>query len=142
MAISTRCCVNVSPPIPNPSSDNSSFNPKGPQVAWTREDKWRKQCTLGLACMLIGLQVGDMSNDGAIAKEIPSIAVESNSRVARWSDKRMCPPWQANSLETIVPENLPRPSAHRRWEAIGFSNDAPAIKVTVARKTIAGCFSM
>ncbi|KAG5026664.1 hypothetical protein JHK86_022578 [Glycine max] len=26
---------------------------------------------------------------------------------------RTCPPWQGNSLETIMPENLPRPSARR-----------------------------
>ncbi|KAL4317919.1 hypothetical protein GQ457_18G004050 [Hibiscus cannabinus] len=142
MAISTRCCLNISPSTPNPGSDIFYSNIKGSQVAWPREDKWRKQCAVGLACMMIGLQAGDMSNNGAIAKEIPSVAMEPNSAVTRWSDKRMCPPWQANSLETIVPENLPRPSAHRRWEAIGFSNNAPAIKVTVARKTIAGCFSM
>ena len=91
--------------------------------------------------MIIGLQVGDINDSNAIAKEISSVVIESNSRVARWSDKRMCPPWHANSLETIVPENLPRPSAHRRWGAIGFSKNAPAIKVTVVRKTIS-CFSM
>ncbi|KAE8690970.1 hypothetical protein F3Y22_tig00110893pilonHSYRG00822 [Hibiscus syriacus] len=142
MAISTRCCLNVYPPTPNPGSDNPSLNPKGPQVAWPRDDKWRKQCALGLACMVVGLQVGNVNTDGAVASEIPSLAVESNSRVTRWSDRRMCPSWQANSLETIVPENLPRPSAHRRWEAVGFSENAPAIKVIVARKTIAGCFSM
>ncbi|GMI89172.1 chloroplast vesiculation [Hibiscus trionum] len=142
MAISTRCCLDVSPPNPNPGLDNPSFNTKRSQFAWPRDDKWRKQCTVGLACFMIGLQSGDLNNNRAIAKEIPSVAIESNSTATRWSEKRMCPPWQANSLETIVPENLPRPSAHRRWEAIGFSGNAPAIKVTVARKTIAGCFSM
>ncbi|XP_022756508.1 uncharacterized protein LOC111304243 [Durio zibethinus] len=106
-----------------------------------RDDKWRKQCVLGIACMVIGLQV-DISDSNAIAKEI-SIATESSSSVSRWSDKRMCPPWRVNSLETIVPENLPRPSAHRRWEAIGFSkNAAPAVKVTVTRKARNSCFSM
>ena len=91
--------------------------------------------------MVIGLQVGDINNSNVIAKEM-SIATESKSRVARWSDKRICPPWHVNSLETIVPENLPRPSAHRRWEAIGFSKNAPAVKVTVIRKTRYSCFSM
>ncbi|KAE8718752.1 hypothetical protein F3Y22_tig00109991pilonHSYRG00017 [Hibiscus syriacus] len=81
MVISTRCCLNVSPPTPNPGSDNPSFNTKGPQVAWPKDDKWRKQCALGLACMMIGLQVGDMNANCAIAREIPSVAVESNSRV-------------------------------------------------------------
>ncbi|KAK8697413.1 hypothetical protein V6N13_113564 [Hibiscus sabdariffa] len=131
MAISTRCCLILFPPTSNPDSNNSSFNTKRPRVERPSDGKWRKQCALGLACVMIGLQVGDINNNGAIAMES-----------TRWSDRRMCTPWQANSLETIVPENLPRPSAHRRWEAIGFSGNAPAIKVTVARKTIAGCFSM
>ncbi|KAE8711248.1 hypothetical protein F3Y22_tig00110299pilonHSYRG00034 [Hibiscus syriacus] len=89
MAISTRCCLNVSPPTPNLGSNNSSLNTKGPQVAWPRDDKWRKQCALGLAFMMVGLQ--------------------------------------ANSLETIVPENL---RGHRSSEmgAIGFSQNAPALK--------------
>ncbi|XVF34424.1 hypothetical protein REPUB_Repub18cG0058000 [Reevesia pubescens] len=141
MAISTRCCLNVSPPSRTPGLDISSSNSKATQVAWPRDDKWRKQCVLGVACMIIGLQEGDINETIAIAKEI-SIANESNSRIERWSDKRMCPPWQANSLETIVPENLPRPSAQRRWKAIGFSKDAPAIKVPVVRKTRTSCFSM
>ncbi|XWS27178.1 hypothetical protein CRYUN_Cryun26dG0092800 [Craigia yunnanensis] len=142
MAISTRCCLNVSPPSPTSGLDMFSSNSKASQVAWPRDDKWRKQCILGVASMIIGLQVGDINDNNVIAKEISSVVTESNLRVTRWSDTRMCPPWQANSLEMIVPENLPRPSAHRRWEAIGFSKNAPAIKVTVFRKTRTGCFSM
>lgn len=49
------------------------------------------------------------------------VASANSSELKRWSDKRSCPPWHINSLETIVPENLPRPSARRRWEATGFS---------------------
>ncbi|MFQ6635654.1 hypothetical protein Gotur_010370 [Gossypium turneri] len=143
MAFSTRCCLNMSPPTPNPQLDNSCSNTKGSQVAWPRNDKWKTGCVIGLACMIIGLEASDVSKTSAVAEEIPTVFVlESNSRVARWSDKRMCPPWQANSLETIVPENLPRPSARRKWEGIGFSNNAPATKVTIARETRAGCFSM
>ena len=37
---------------------------------------------------------------------------------ARWSDWRQCPPWHANSLENVVPENLPRPSARRRYNGV------------------------
>ena len=108
-----------------------------------RDDRWRKQCVLGVACcMVIGLQAGNIANpDSAIAEET-SIVAKSNSTTARWSDKRMCPPWTANSLETIVPENLPRPSAPRRWESVGLSKTAPAAKVTMIRKTRAGCFTM
>ncbi|KAK6273152.1 hypothetical protein POUND7_010235 [Theobroma cacao] len=141
MAISTRCCLNVSPPTPTPGFDMSSSNKKASQVAWPRDDKWRKQCVLGVTCIIIGLQAGNITDNSAIAEEVSS-ATESNSKVARWSDKRVCPPWNANSLETIVPENLPRPSAHRRWEAIGFSKNAPAIRVKVTTKTRTNCFSM
>ncbi|XVF88180.1 hypothetical protein PTKIN_Ptkin19aG0029500 [Pterospermum kingtungense] len=129
MATSTQCSLNFSPRSPTPGLDISSSKSNTSQIAWPRDDRWRKQCVLGMASMIIALQVGDSN---AIAKEIRS----------RWSEKRMCPPWHENSLETIVPENLPRPSAHRRWEDIGFSKNAPAIKVTVVRKTTASCFSM
>ncbi|KAG8375494.1 hypothetical protein BUALT_Bualt10G0105700 [Buddleja alternifolia] len=54
--------------------------------------------------------------------------MQTGSTIVRWSDKRACQPWRVNSLETIVPENLPRPSARRRWEATGFSEAAPPVK--------------
>ncbi|XVE63546.1 hypothetical protein DITRI_Ditri07aG0028700 [Diplodiscus trichospermus] len=148
MGISTRSCgLNVSPPSSSPGlvDISSSKYSKASQVAWPRDDKWRKQCVLGVASMIIGLQMGDIYNSNAIAEELSSsVVAKSNSGVVRWSDERMCPPWQANSLETIVPENLPRPSAQRRWEAIGnsTSKNAPSIKVTVARKSRSSCFSM
>ncbi|OMO80586.1 hypothetical protein COLO4_24027 [Corchorus olitorius] len=139
MAISTRCFLNFPPPTR--SLDVSPSNNKATQFAWPRDDKWRKQCLLGVACMVIGLQTCNMTNNDAIAEEA-LIVIESNSRTARWSDKRTCPPWTANSLETIVPENLPRPSAKRRWESTGLSKAAPAAKETTIRKIRTGCFSM
>jgi len=111
-----------------------------------RNEKWRNRCVLGAACMIIGLEMGGGlvgGEDLAMAREM-QVAVESKeySKGPRWSDKRMCPPWSRNSLETIVPENLPRPSAHRRWEEVGFSkNNAPAVKVIVIKRSN-GCFSM
>jgi len=46
----------------------------------------------------------------------------------RWSDRRECPPWRANSLENIVPENLPRPSARRRFNSVKRApRKAPAL---------------
>ncbi|KAK9273196.1 hypothetical protein L1049_018003 [Liquidambar formosana] len=91
--------------------------------------------------MIMGLETGNLiiCQNGAVAGELNSV-VESKEKVARWSDKRMCPPWRMNSLETIVPENLPRPSAHRRWEAVGFSKTAPKVKFTI--RTGPGCFSL
>lgn len=66
--------------------------------------------------------------------------------VAKWSQKRMCPSWQGNNpLETIVPENLPRPAARRRYEAVrSDSKTAPPLSLSsVKLKTSRGdCFSM
>lgn len=36
----------------------------------------------------------------------------------RWSDRWQCLSWRVNSLENIVPENLSRPLAHRRFNSI------------------------
>lgn len=93
-----------------------------------------------MTCVMVGLEMVGGQSQEAIAKGMPSV-VESSEKVAKWSDKRMCPKWRANELETIVPENLPRPSAHRRWEIVGFNTgDAPAVKMVVRRS--GGCFSM
>lgn len=59
----------------------------------------------------------------------------------KWSDTiRSCPAWRVNSLESIVPENLPRPSARRRTEAARFAagaREAPVVKLSAG-----GCFYM
>ncbi|KAE9452249.1 hypothetical protein C3L33_15850, partial [Rhododendron williamsianum] len=80
------------------------------------------QCVMGVACLIIGLEMDDSIGRGdgiAIADQNMHQIVQSNEKGNRWSDKRGCPPWQVNSLETIVPEDLPRPAAHRRWEGVG-----------------------
>ncbi|CAK7353514.1 unnamed protein product [Dovyalis caffra] len=148
MAIRTSCCLNLSPP--SSASTLPSSSTKNSQVAWFKNEKWRSQCVLGMACMVIGsVEMGGDLVSGhenlAMAREMQAV-VESkeNWKGPRWSDKRICPPWHQNSLETIVPENLPRPSsAHRRWpEVVGFSkNNAPAVKVIVIEGSN-GCFSM
>ncbi|BAS95468.1 Os05g0575000, partial [Oryza sativa Japonica Group] len=71
----------------------------------------------------------------------------------RWSDRRQCPPWRANSLENIVPENLPRPSARRRFNSItaaAAAESAPppasaspdAVLPFLAPRSGMGCFSL
>lgn len=66
-----------------------------------------------------------------VATELPEYAngPPMERKGVRWSDKiRKCPPWRANSLENVMPENLPRPSDRRRTD--GFVSDhrsAPAI---------------
>lgn len=85
----------------------------------------------------VAIQMGS-----AMAKEMTTPTAEPK---ARWSDKRECPPWQLNSLETIVPENLPRPSAPRRWEAVGnryLTKDAPPVKGVTVTSSRNNCFSM
>lgn len=107
----------------------------------TNDGSWTKRCVLGMAAgIMIGLEMGSLD---AIAKgmPLPLVTESSDQRVTKWSDKRMCPPWIPNSLETIVPENLPRPSAQRRSEVVGFSKDAPAVKTVVVRRS-GGCFAM
>lgn len=94
---------------------------------------------MGMTCVMVGLEMVSGQGQEAIAKGMP-LVVASSEKVAKWSDRRICPKWRANELETIVPENLPRPSAHRRWEIVGFNTgDAPAVKMVVRS---GGCFSM
>ena len=100
---------------------------------------------MSMACLVIGLQIGSFE-EAAIARDMNNtmpltIVSKADHQVPRWSDKRMCPPWNLNSLETIVPENLPRPSAHRRLDSIHYSSKtAPVIIITSSSNS--DCFSM
>ncbi|KAK6140656.1 hypothetical protein DH2020_025601 [Rehmannia glutinosa] len=143
MAISTYCCLNLFPPPNKISSQTSTI----PEIACPpRERSWEKQCLLGLTCAIIGLELG---NFAVVGDQVRAVAVDMQSgpsniiiRAPRWSDKRACQPWRVNSLETIVPENLPRPSARRRWEATGFTDQAaPPLKV-VAKSAAKSCFNL
>ncbi|KAI8568913.1 hypothetical protein RHMOL_Rhmol02G0237400 [Rhododendron molle] len=143
MGISTNCCLNISspPPLPTPSSLR-----KTTQVTWPKKERSLKgQCVMGVACLIIGLEMDNSIGRGsgiAIADQNMHQIAQSNEKGSRWSDKRACPPWQVNSLETIVPENLPRPAARRRWEGVGFTRTAPAVKVVVVRSSKGSCFTM
>ncbi|KAL1552470.1 hypothetical protein AAHA92_13263 [Salvia divinorum] len=124
MVSSAYCSLNFpAPPSTSPSSPISS----PPQLS---RSPWRNRCVLGLTCAIIGLDGGDFA---VVGEQERAMAVDMRSSVAapRWSDKRACLPWRINSLETIVPENLPRPSARRRWEATGFSETAPPVRAAV-----------
>ncbi|XP_041019539.1 uncharacterized protein LOC121261299 [Juglans microcarpa x Juglans regia] len=153
MVFTTSCCLNVSP------------TSKAPQVAWKKNEleSWRSSngpCVLigmASASMIIGLEISNVSvifdqthiaaNEYTSSSSSTLVVAESNGRgkaATKWSDKRSCPAWRVNSLETIVPENLPRPSARRRWEAIGFdSKTAPPVKVAVGKTSSSpNCFSL
>lgn len=90
------------------------------------------------------IQISDVASVEAAVLESPVKEVAVGSvPPRRWSDKRTCPPWLQNSLETIVPENLPRPSGHRRLELAGLDKgDAPPVGVVVTRANRAACFSV
>lgn len=105
---------------------------------------------LGMACMMINLQNGEISlglgpiNEGWNVGSAEYV-VESKKGSVQWSNQRKCQPWHINSLETIVPENLPRPSAHRRWEKVYHSQldlDTAAPAVQVLTNIDNKCFTM
>nr|GMD41357.1 Glucose-signaling factor like [Ipomoea batatas]GME18068.1 Glucose-signaling factor like [Ipomoea batatas] len=147
MALSTHCCLHRSSPPPT-----SSLVPPPPKTApMVRQEKgrpWQNQLVIGMACVILGQEIGGaivVAGDQEIALatgETPHLAGKPIKNVQiRWSEKRSCPPWQANSLETIVPENLPRPSSRRRWEIVGYSS-RPAPSVKYVNKNIKQCFSL
>ncbi|KAI3512258.1 hypothetical protein L1887_19573 [Cichorium endivia] len=145
MVMTTSCCFNPRPPTAPPTTAITTTQPP-PSVRPTREVSWKNRCVVGVACVIIGLQVEGISgnnHDYAIAGE-SKVAVESKVNGKRWSGKRICPAWQLNSLETIVPEDLPRPSHKRRWEEIGhLSRVAPPVKgPTTITAASSDCFSM
>lgn len=76
--------------------------------------------------------------------EIEEVSNNSVGAGAKWSEKRACQPWRGSSLETIVPENLPRPAARRRYEAVrSTSKTAPPLSRPIKLKTNRdNCFSM
>lgn len=131
------------------------------------EESWkrRSQLYVGGIAIIIGLEIGGLNLIHQYYTSISTTSIITTStstnyavniehkeydyqkkkkkkklgEPTKWSDKRMCPQWRFNSLETIVPENLPRPSTHRRWEAVSYSNyktNAPSVK------TSTNCFAM
>ncbi|GAB4854148.1 hypothetical protein Ancab_022733 [Ancistrocladus abbreviatus] len=145
MAISVSCCLNLPPP--SHDSNSASFPTKSTTLLQREGDErsWiRSKCVLIMTCTIIGMEKGNLviNDESAYAMaKMPPFATESTKKVRRWSD-RSCPPWNLNSYETIVPENLPRPSAHRRWEAVGYSQLAPSPKMTATQTKSSKCFSM
>ncbi|CAA6660817.1 unnamed protein product [Spirodela intermedia] len=150
---SIHCCLSVPPSnaTSSPSGVKLALSPWPPASATARkEESWRGAMST-VACVILGSAVGLAEVGGgwegfAYADEMREAAAAgaaSGPRVVRWSDKRECPPWHTNSLENIVPENLPRPSTRRRSEAVTISRSAPAV---LGRAAIAsgraGCYSL
>ncbi|XP_057434530.1 protein CHLOROPLAST VESICULATION-like [Lotus japonicus] len=164
----TSCFLGLHPP---PSSKQASLIPiKPPQISLAKNEDycWRKQfVVMGVAasyCTIIGLEFSDPAASSAhesvtqeeiimIAGEVDddeevltnSLSVSVGRGSAKWSQKRACPPWRGNALETIVPENLPRPAARRRYEAVrSTAKVAPPLAEAFKTKSNStdSCFSM
>ncbi|KAJ8751842.1 hypothetical protein K2173_026039 [Erythroxylum novogranatense] len=144
--IATSCCLNACPPPSTTTQTNTKTKPNNIRFLGCTEGSdrnWGSQCVIGMACAILQLQMVNPS----VAEQMPlSVqAVVDYQSGTKWSDKRTCPPWKLNSLETIVPENLPRPSARRRWESVGHhdpTRNAPDLAVKVVGRGGVNCFSM
>lgn len=97
-----------------------------------------------MACVIIGSVAGGFGAEESgiiLAEELRGVASGEGKVVMKWSERRTCPQWHENSLESIVPENLPRPSARRRFESVSVDRTAPALVGGYA-KNVSSCFSM
>ncbi|KAL9313319.1 hypothetical protein ACSQ67_018771 [Phaseolus vulgaris] len=131
-------------------TSNQPSKAKPPHLSSVKNEAcWKRQgVVMGVAWYVIGIE---MCNSMTLAHEMIQITTLPINQVsnasnagAKWSQKRTCPPWQGNSLETIVPENLPRPSARRRYEAVrSSSKTAPPLSAPTKIPSYNGsCFSM
>ncbi|KAL1346850.1 hypothetical protein HN51_020379 [Arachis hypogaea] len=154
----TSCFLNLPIPTSNQAPNASLIPIKPPQVSLVKiEGNWKRHVMVGVT--IIGLELiinnSSLGHEKAFAEEImKSSSVTSNNSSlvsslgsgSKWSEKRACPPWHGSSLETIVPENLPRPAARRRYEAVGSqSKTAPPLlvdKTKLRSNNKESCFSM
>ncbi|KAJ1264201.1 hypothetical protein BS78_09G245000 [Paspalum vaginatum] len=115
MAVSSISC-SLRPPAPAVREASARLQPPPRETAtpWSSGGLRRACVAAAAACVVIGAAGGVV----AAASTPPHGAVAVDAAAPRWSDRRECPPWRANSLENIVPENLPRPSARRRFNSI------------------------
>ncbi|XP_074313351.1 protein CHLOROPLAST VESICULATION isoform X2 [Silene latifolia] len=153
MGMSTYCSLNALPP--SPPHDPGSSPPKTTLMLRSTRRKNKSVMASIAITIVIGLEVGDLINTNmngefnSMASEMAIIETKLNNnnnnkrRIARWSEKRICPPWHINSLETIVPENLPRRSfARSKWEGASYSILKSAPSTQFSPTTKISCFTM
>ncbi|EES18729.1 hypothetical protein BDA96_09G255500 [Sorghum bicolor] len=152
------CCCCLGPPAPPKESSAGARRPQAPAGVSVSSHALRRACVAAAACAMVGISGGGGGADmalalarggGAFASRTDVVAVSVGAARAkappRWSDRRQCPPWRANSLENIVPENLPRPSAPRRFDSVSASAAAPDLSAPpsfLALRPGTGCFSL
>uniref|UniRef100_A0ACD5TDB6 Uncharacterized protein n=1 Tax=Avena sativa TaxID=4498 RepID=A0ACD5TDB6_AVESA len=118
------CCHQLRPPAPATAKEGTGAAPAGhlPML--------RRAC-LAAACVVAVGATGAVdgaamaSSWGAAGAAPHEAALVRVQAAARWSDRRQCPPWHANSLENVVPENLPRPAPRRRFNGVAGADKAP-----------------
>ncbi|XP_020099065.1 uncharacterized protein LOC109717616 [Ananas comosus] len=155
MAVSINSCLKpISPAPPNPSPQTLTAPiqlwPMNKDVAAT----WRRRCVSAAACVIISSTSSGIMNgiDGAAAAvtafagdhvtaHVEAVAGPPGKEV-RWSDVRKCPPWHENSLENIMPENLPRPSDRRRYNSVVAGRTAPGVAGYSVVRYNTSCYSM
>jgi hypothetical protein len=121
----------------------------------------RRACAAAAACAVMGMACGGggggdmalalaLARDGAAASRTGDVAaaVGVPRAQARWSNRRQCPAWRANSLENVVPENLPRASARKTFSSVSISAAALApspdlvLPPFLSPRPGTGCFSL
>ncbi|KAG2625598.1 hypothetical protein PVAP13_3KG216800 [Panicum virgatum] len=160
MAVSSISC-SLKPPSAvkeasarlQPSPPAATTTPSGSVAAsCARRQQWPRRTTVGRAAPGVRR---DRDGGAALARggaAVPrtagddAVAVDARAP-PRWSDRRECQPWRANSLENIVPENLPRPSERRGFNSIRAPDRALALAPEPVAPFLAphsglGCFSL
>ncbi|KAF8726770.1 hypothetical protein HU200_019245 [Digitaria exilis] len=142
-ASSVSCCLG--PPAP----PREATKPAGGSL--------RRACVAAAACAVMGMADTAGADMAVLTRDVTAASTSRAAMVVspakarpRWSDRRQCPPWRANSLENIVPENLPRAPARRRFSSVSISAAAlaPAPDLVVvppfpaAEPAGTGCFSL
>ncbi|KAJ0971266.1 hypothetical protein J5N97_019225 [Dioscorea zingiberensis] len=111
------------------------------------EISWRRRCMATMACIVISSGTigfaGEANSIGVSENSPPAMETALEGKLVKWSDQRRCPPWHANSLESVVPENLPRPSSSLRSDGrASFSFQAAPRILDFVRANGGGCFSL
>ncbi|KAH7686609.1 hypothetical protein IHE45_04G116600 [Dioscorea alata] len=127
-----------------PTTLPSSWETNKDEISWRR-----RRCMATLACAVISSGViifaGEANSIAAVNTDhsgVPVMGMTVKEKLVKWSDQRRCPPWHVNSLETIVPENLPRPSIRQRSDGRASFSSQTAPKILDFVRTNGGCFSL
>ncbi|XP_068649144.1 protein CHLOROPLAST VESICULATION [Aristolochia californica] len=110
MAVSFTCCLNPPPPPTTSCGAPSQIH----NTTQLTSASWKSRCVSAAACVIIGSSVALVDGESYAQSEKFQGLVTNETQVLKWSQRRSCPQWEANSLENFVPENLPRPSPGRR----------------------------